>query len=1078
MSADLSRIRFDPRRDHSGVGIQQGRLWLDADFNEQVAISDRRMRAQVVDLSPAQTVVSRLTPDAFAITASGGALSIGAGRMYVDGLLAENHGATPVFDPVLAEPNGTGVVDYLEQPYWPTPDPLPTGGTHLVYLDVWDRELDYLTTPDLVDSAIGVDTTTRTQTVWQVRLLTDIGDGVACDSDIAAWDTLVAPSSARLSTGTVEVDPVDDPCEIPPGKGYRGPENQLYRVELISPTQFVWSRDNATVASAVAHVNSATSLRLESLGRDDVLRIKDNDWVEITDDRRELDRLSGDLRQVTVDVAASVITFTPALTDLATGGVNLRVRKWDSAAITVPTDGSPVTLEYGVTVTFSSTGSGTPHAGDYWVFAARATAPTPDQSLEILDAAPPRGIHHHYARLALVTLPGTVDSDCRPGWPVAGGGDECGCEICVTPEGHNSGKATIQAAIDALKKSNGGTVKLCPGVYKLDRPLMIGGARSITLRGSGESSRLEASGTAIAVAMGIDVTLDHFAVYNLGDAPAILIFAATRDCRLASLTVRQKEGVGIGLSGVHQRLSIRDCQIQAGTGIGVVVPPEGVTAVYKAADAPMNLMTVGLTVTGNLLDCFLVGIGLVGVCQHLGPTLIGGNTLRNCATVGITMNGLVPHDAGGAVGGLEISHNLFDVTGSGIRIGGRARILANTINAQTRSDGQCGVMLEAQPPDTPDGVAEVLANEITGCGSYGIVVTAPMRTLVIAQNLVRGAVGGILVVAAAAGNGVTIDDNQILDLVSFGGTYTPPPAVGALSRKAAAVAAPVAEETTVMLPAAGARVSASQTDTGPQVDTLSTYAGLGYLGAVIQSLVAIVVYGAATASIRGNTIDGVGATDQDAGQKRAAGGIVVVACVEAQISGNTISRIGQPVGAAGDSAGIAVATWQDMVIVTDNVVLSGSGPEPVTRDGWTALSLVTGSAYATGGVQSVYTAKSAWTFVGDRAYQQERAAAHAVVSGNNLQGGANTVGVLVSTGGDVMMSANRCVQPAGSKQQAVRLTAGVAVVQGNRLVGGDPSMTMTVPANAVAVVGNITSGGIQYDTVSGPDPWATLNPNA
>src|SRR5215813_4039149 len=111
MAADVSRVRFDPLRDYSAVGLQQGRLLLDSDWNEQAAILDRRLRAQVADLAPSQpggtatgsvTSVSARTPDAFKVTVSGGVLSIGPGRMYVDGLLAENHGATgPVFDPVL-----------------------------------------------------------------------------------------------------------------------------------------------------------------------------------------------------------------------------------------------------------------------------------------------------------------------------------------------------------------------------------------------------------------------------------------------------------------------------------------------------------------------------------------------------------------------------------------------------------------------------------------------------------------------------------------------------------------------------------------------------------------------------------------------------------------------------------------------------------------------------------------------------------------------------------------------------------------------------------------------------------------
>src|SRR5205814_6284945 len=61
-----------------------------------------------------------------------GKLTIGRGRMYVDGLLAENHGLAPTgFDPLLAEAAGTNDTPYDQQPYWPTPDPLPSGGPHL-----------------------------------------------------------------------------------------------------------------------------------------------------------------------------------------------------------------------------------------------------------------------------------------------------------------------------------------------------------------------------------------------------------------------------------------------------------------------------------------------------------------------------------------------------------------------------------------------------------------------------------------------------------------------------------------------------------------------------------------------------------------------------------------------------------------------------------------------------------------------------------------------------------------------------------------------------------------------------------
>src|SRR6476659_2224107 len=175
MGADVSRVRFDPLRDFSGVVLQQGRLLLDADFNEYVALLDRRLRAETCDLTSfgpdpnhAGTAwVPRQTPDGFRVTATGGELSIGCGRMYVDGLQAENHGITPTgFDPLVSERTGTADTPYTQQPDWPTPDPLPSGGPHLAYLDVWEREVTSLEDPKLVEIAVGVETNARTQTVW------------------------------------------------------------------------------------------------------------------------------------------------------------------------------------------------------------------------------------------------------------------------------------------------------------------------------------------------------------------------------------------------------------------------------------------------------------------------------------------------------------------------------------------------------------------------------------------------------------------------------------------------------------------------------------------------------------------------------------------------------------------------------------------------------------------------------------------------------------------------------------------------------------------------------------------------
>src|SRR5437588_755907 len=116
MAGDYTRFTFDPREDHSGVRMQQGRVHLDADWNELVDIVDRRFRAETIDII-GRAVVPKETPDGFLITLptvppTPPSFSIGRGRIYVDGLLAENHGdGAPVIDHVLEEIQGAAPID-------------------------------------------------------------------------------------------------------------------------------------------------------------------------------------------------------------------------------------------------------------------------------------------------------------------------------------------------------------------------------------------------------------------------------------------------------------------------------------------------------------------------------------------------------------------------------------------------------------------------------------------------------------------------------------------------------------------------------------------------------------------------------------------------------------------------------------------------------------------------------------------------------------------------------------------------------------------------------------------------------
>lgn len=507
MSGDYSRNRFKARNNYSGVLMQQGRVQLDADWNEQVDLSLRRQRTETVD-TIGRAVVPMQTPDGFKIELNAGELRIFPGRMYVDGLLAENHGAGSLrFDSVLDEERGSNPVLYQNQPFFPNAqsiEPLPTSGMHIAYLDVWQRELTYVKQPDLIEQAVGIDTTARWQTVWQVKVLHLEGvNSLECGDALQAWDELIAPSAGRLTTAIVEAQEEDNVCLVPTEGGYRALENRLYRVEVhdggdFDSATFKWARHNASIETMVEQING-TELTVTRSQWDAIRRFNQNDWVEITDDVRELSGQPGEMRRISsINYATNEIVLSSALpaADFPTTPTHAtlptrhtRIRRWDHAALADATTGvasiinSGIYLEDGIEITFSLDAdpslSGEFKTGDYWLFYARSN----DASIELLNAAPPKGIHHHYARLAVLNFPDDQD-DCRPHWPPQWA-NGCCCTLTVGVGGEYE---TIQEAVNQLP-NEGGKVCVMPGVYR--EHVRIVGKQNVIISGCGERTRIE-----------------------------------------------------------------------------------------------------------------------------------------------------------------------------------------------------------------------------------------------------------------------------------------------------------------------------------------------------------------------------------------------------------------------------------------------------------------------------------------------------------------------------------------------------------------------------------------------------------
>ena len=369
MKGDFARVTFDPTRHFSQVFQQQGRVLLEADWNEQGRIQLQLLRTLVKDLIGSCWAAG----DGFALITSDtnangevkprplGEWQLAAGHFYVDGILCEN-------DVTCALP---------EQPNRPTPDyevsGVKTGFEHrpdgfALWLDVWERHLSWIEAPAIADMALdGIDTGSRAQVVWQVRVLDQVGAGLqlddieaalkvrmnaagvgSADADrsklenaeltrlrdnlggqngadddpcalvrqvLAARATWARPHlSAQLDAAKAD----EDPCVIAADARYRGCENQLYRVEIHDPgsadrASFKWSRENgsvifkvlASVAGAAADDDSTRwVVTLARLGRDARLGLAVNDWVELVDDDYTLAQRALPLLQVVaVDVA-------------------------------------------------------------------------------------------------------------------------------------------------------------------------------------------------------------------------------------------------------------------------------------------------------------------------------------------------------------------------------------------------------------------------------------------------------------------------------------------------------------------------------------------------------------------------------------------------------------------------------------------------------------------------------------------------------------------------------------------------------------------------------------------------------
>jgi hypothetical protein len=443
MKGDFSRLTFNAAKGFSRVRMQQGRVMLDADWNELNDILLHYVRTLGGDLiGPHGGPETNLGFEIREGDAESG-LEILGGHYYVDGILSElNREKNVDGEPLVS-------ATYFGQPYYPlnrNDDPLPAT-PYLVYLDVWERHVTYLEDALIREVALGgPDTATRAQIIWQIKVVDsdwlrtfNINVAGCADFSLEEFRKALRGNAPKLKARVKQPTTDDtDPCVMSPESRYRGAENQLYRVEIHDmntdgKATFKWSRENGSVVARWLQTKD-NSLIVSGI-RDTVKGFQAGDWVELSHDDLELRGEAGVMVKLS-KVEDDVLTFDP---NTASGTVeanlsslkNPKVRRWDQkevgeitlqggAIAVTESDTDWVTLESGLEIQFqlpTGNGQNNYHIGDYWLIPARVatgdiewpleTTSTPQNQKPL--ALPPHGLKHHYAPLAFVNADVVTD---------------------------------------------------------------------------------------------------------------------------------------------------------------------------------------------------------------------------------------------------------------------------------------------------------------------------------------------------------------------------------------------------------------------------------------------------------------------------------------------------------------------------------------------------------------------------------------------------------------------------------------------------------------------------------------------
>lgn len=560
---DISRLSFDSLKHYSSVRMQQGRIIIDDDWNENERIENEdRRRARVEIVGPSGSPDQGFRIDNLRWDSGFIDFDILDGSFYIGGLRLE----------IDQKETYRLQKDWLQQMHDLHPDP-GSERFDLVYLEAWQQPVGAVEDNELFEVALGgPDTSMRIRNMRRVRLKKD----VQTDNCNEAWQKLVEDwkvnkkgtlnkenervPDASLQVTFAEGGNPDDLCTPLAAGGYLGAENQAIRVQIVDQAHLTWGFDNAAPLYRVSVNATGETVILKTDPKDQAHWPLAGQTVEILPwsavlslpKGEKIAEIKGHLSKVKSSYnpdTGELTLATPVLADFGkewtlrsdAGALeeplfNFYMRIWNRGSDQTSPDEIPFAV--GTPLPLGNTGleitiTGDDHvSGDYWIIAARPETPNKVVPWKLEEGLSPHGIRRFYAPLALIhwkldgsrNTQGAIVSDCRDTFRPLTKQRMCCTFIVGDGKSSHGDFNSIEEAVRHLPRS-GGEICLLPGRHEAN--VLLEGKHRIKFRGCGEKTiitpRVSKRETPIfSIEDSEDITLDNMYLVALQGTAVVL----------------------------------------------------------------------------------------------------------------------------------------------------------------------------------------------------------------------------------------------------------------------------------------------------------------------------------------------------------------------------------------------------------------------------------------------------------------------------------------------------------------------------------------------------------------------------